>query len=774
MDPRSVSFKQKERTMSRTAMVVVLVSLCTVLFGQSKVSGDIGSALQGKGARSVPMYINFQGYLNDSAGEPVDDSLNLTFTIYELSSSGSPLWTESRGVTIENGIFNVVLGTNVYIPDSVFIGGENRWMQLSVEGETLWPRTRLSMVPYAYKAHVSDTATMAWNASYSYQAWTSYHADTADFAYEAQHADTADYALSGAGGGDGNWDLLGDVLYTHDLWGVSRGDAGNKLWGSNTNTHTNLGSACTTGVSGLNNAYVTISGGSLNEAKGAYSAIVGGKENEASGTYSMVGSGLDNTASGFGTTVCGGQDNQASGYEAAVAGGRQNSAAGDYAAISGGISNEASGDYATMGGGWLNRAEAVYSSVDGGFKNIAQGEYSTLGGGRQDTVKSHLSGVLSGYGNVAGDELSDSASVVCGGRSNLALAKYCVIGGGEDNIVRNKYNTIGGGLANETGDIPYGGYMTIGGGNQNYANELGATISGGELNTVENRYATIGGGGYSYVSGYAATLAGGIHDTVTAYGATVGGGERNISDGMYSVIAGGKFNDVTGSSAVVSGGNSNEATGSGCVIGGGIDNMASGPYSVVSGGYQNVASGWSSTVPGGFQCTADGFASFAFGDSAETNGVDSVAVFSWGDAEGTVFIGKDASNSTYQLYVNGDAYATGTWQGSDRSFKTNVRPLESSLELVSELNPVRYTWKEGMKEYGIDEARADVGFIAQDLQDVVPEVVREMDDEGHLAVNYNHITAVNTAAIKELIRLVEAQRSEIDVLKTEVNELRAR
>ena len=70
-----------------------------------------------------------------------------------------------------------------------------------------------------------------------------------------------------------------------------------------------------------------------------------------------------------------------------------------------------------------------------------------------------------------------------------------------------------------------------------------------------------------------------------------------------------------------------------------------------------------------------------------------------------------------------------------------------------------------MKEYGIDEARDDVGFIAQDLQEVLPEVVREMDDEGHLAVNYNHITAVNTAAIQELLLKIDKLEARIAELE---------
>ena len=55
------------------------------------------------------------------------------------------------------------------------------------------------------------------------------------------------------GGSDTDWDVVVDVLYTHGQWGIARN--GNTLWGSNDNTHINLGVTSTTGISGGNNAY---------------------------------------------------------------------------------------------------------------------------------------------------------------------------------------------------------------------------------------------------------------------------------------------------------------------------------------------------------------------------------------------------------------------------------------------------------------------------------------------------------------------------------------
>ncbi len=58
----------------------------------------------------VPQKINYQGYLTDAAGNPVDGSLSMTFAIYEAATGGSALWSETRTVTVDNGRYSVNLG----------------------------------------------------------------------------------------------------------------------------------------------------------------------------------------------------------------------------------------------------------------------------------------------------------------------------------------------------------------------------------------------------------------------------------------------------------------------------------------------------------------------------------------------------------------------------------------------------------------------------------------------------------------------------------------
>jgi hypothetical protein len=106
--------------------------------------------------------------------------------------------------------------------------------------------------------------------------------------------------------------------------------------------------------------------------------------------------------------------------------------------------------------------------------------------------------------------------------------------------------------------------------------------------------------------------------------------------------------------------------------------------------------------------------------------------------------------------------------------KTDVRAIDEPLEVVNSLNPVRFSWRDGLKEFGIEGNREDIGFIAQELQRVLPELVREGADKDHLAVNYDHITAVNTAAIQELIQIVDELRAVNDVLKAQNESLQER
>ncbi len=134
--------------------------------------------------------------------------------------------------------------------------------------------------------------------------------------------------------------------------------------------------------------------------------------------------------------------------------------------------------------------------------------------------------------------------------------------------------------------------------------------------------------------------------------------------------------------------------------------------------------------------------------------------------EGNTGMGGDP-NGTYRLYVYGDAYATGVWQTSDETLKTNIEPIESSLNKIMQLNGVEYEWIDKQK-FGKGQY---IGFLAQDLMKVFPELVRY--DGKNYAVQYAPLTAVLAEAMKELKMQNDELRSENKKLAGEIEKLKA-
>jgi hypothetical protein len=93
---------------------------------------------------------------------------------------------------------------------------------------------------------------------------------------------------------------------------------------------------------------------------------------------------------------------------------------------------------------------------------------------------------------------------------------------------------------------------------------------------------------------------------------------------------------------------------------------------------------------------------------------------------------------------------------SDARLKTNVQPIEGALAKVSAMRGVSFT--------RTDTGQRGVGVIAQEVAEVVPEVVHEGTD-GYLSVAYGNLVGVLIEALKELRGEVEALRAEVKRLK---------
>jgi subtilisin-like proprotein convertase family protein len=100
-----------------------------------------------------------QGVVRSQTGDVVNGTYKLTFKLYNVQQGGTALWTETQPtVTVENGVYNVVLGTLSLLPASLFQQNAQVWLGITVEAEAELPRVRVTTVPYAFNARTAATA----------------------------------------------------------------------------------------------------------------------------------------------------------------------------------------------------------------------------------------------------------------------------------------------------------------------------------------------------------------------------------------------------------------------------------------------------------------------------------------------------------------------------------------------------------------------------------------------------------------------------------------
>jgi hypothetical protein len=135
-------------------------------------------------------------------------------------------------------------------------------------------------------------------------------------------------------------------------------------------------------------------------------------------------------------------------------------------------------------------------------------------------------------------------------------------------------------------------------------------------------------------------------------------------------------------------------------------------------------------------------------------------------------VGINTTEPTQTLDVNGVARIRGMMTGviattvyrtsdgtlitgaSDIRLKENIEPLQNSLEKVMQLNGISFSWKADPNK------NRSIGFIAQEFEKVIPELVFTNESDGYKGINYAEVSAVLVEAIKEL-------KAENDRLKAE-------
>ncbi|UTW61573.1 tail fiber domain-containing protein [bacterium SCSIO 12741] len=123
-------------------------------------------------------------------------------------------------------------------------------------------------------------------------------------------------------------------------------------------------------------------------------------------------------------------------------------------------------------------------------------------------------------------------------------------------------------------------------------------------------------------------------------------------------------------------------------------------------------------------------------------------------------------SDNFMVASDGGIFAKGIWVTSDRRLKQNIVPLENALKKVKSLRGVSYSYTDAQENNGRSD-QTEIGFVAQELEEVLPEMVRERPD-GLKSVNYLHMVGLLVEAIKEQQVQIDLQTTEIEELKSQV------
>ena len=130
-------------------------------------------------------------------------------------------------------------------------------------------------------------------------------------------------------------------------------------------------------------------------------------------------------------------------------------------------------------------------------------------------------------------------------------------------------------------------------------------------------------------------------------------------------------------------------------------------------------------------------------------------------------VGIGNTNPICKLDVNGTINAINYSTISDRRFKKDIQPINSSLELINRINPVSYLTIEQN-----EGDRKNYGFIAQDLHNIIPEAVNVPANKSHkYTIEYMSIIPLLTKSIQELSEKINNQQKTIDDLNDRLNNM---
>lgn len=254
-------------------------------------------------------------------------------------------------------------------------------------------------------------------------------------------------------------------------------------------------------------------------------------------------------------------------------------------------------------------------------------------------------------------------------------------------------------------------------------------------------------------------------------GAAVGIGTTTPSTSNLALAGVNKFN-VSGASVAggdVIEGTNTSAGGTGFIL---ANTSASNNYNAVEGVTYGTYSGlFGLHIP----TTGAGYGGYFVTNSSDANAAG-------------LYCQMPSGSLGWALYVNGDAVTTGAmWYVSDRKLKTNIKPVQSPLQKLLQLNAYTYDFKQDVADkYGFRNGE-NMGLMADEVEKVFPELTKESNllSKGNgktgqavktetltiKSVNYTGLIPVLVESIKEQQKIIDSQNKKIETLEKRITQL---
>jgi hypothetical protein len=611
----------------------------------------------------IPETISWQGVLQDSDAKNLSGNYNLTVKLFDVSSGGNNIWSETHsGIIVEDGLANLSLGS--ITPFNLNFANDY-WLEITIENGTPLPRISLTSVPYALRAKSVETGDNWGNQSVVSDATLTGNGTS------TTPLSVADGAITGskiAQGGATSGQML---KWNGTAWAPGNDELGGlTLPFDGTALTAEVGSSALKVSNSGTNQVVAIIGhatATTGDSRGVYG------RSDAPDGRGVQGYASNTTGSAFGVA----------GFT------NSNNAAGVY----GSATSSTGAAYGVEGYTGSTQGTGVYgyAGTSSGTTYGVQGRSSSTSGTGVQGEATASSGATEG---VTGRSSSTSGTGVFGTASATSGYTHGVFG----STISPNGRAVGARSVSSTGTT-YGVHSQV---------LSSAGFSG---------YFT---GGKFHVSGNV-----GIGTESPGYRLDVYA-PTNSNTGIAV------FRNFSGQSKIELRQNSN---GAGAIE---LKNSGSTTTVLLSGDGNNYING----------------GSLGIGTTAPSQALHVV---------GNVRVSAIGSGA-YSGVVNRTSDGTFTTSSSDVRLKENIMNLDNSLDKVVQLQGVSFTWKSN-PEYG-----SRIGFIAQEFEKVLPELVFTNEVDGYKGINYAEVSAVLVEAIKEQKQLIDTQNERIKDLENKLEQ----